>query len=429
MRKSLFLTLFLLFAALALQAQQYDVLDQVRQDVRLSYGMEGPHRFDHMGPLTKAPKGYRPFYVSHYGRHGSRYAWNSRTYLLIHDVLDSAARKGLLTPYGEAFREKYEAFYMEPWINSGDLVPLGFDQHRKIGEFVYRSFPQVFQGRRQVYAVSSVAQRCIVSMGAFNLGLQSGNPQLQITLASTHDAMCIVAPPSAPRSLVRHFAGEHAPVDLEDADSYAERIVPAGDILSRLFTDTAFLDAWEDGSWDFLNELWALYTGYHNYEPRPLFDDLFTDDERVKAWEANNYFSFWSDIHARYRMIPLLEDIIGKASEALENPAVAAHLRFGHDYIIEALACLLNINGCGTIPAAPEEAKYWFQSYNIPMATTLLLVFYKNKKDDILFKVVFNEQEASLPDLQAVTGPYYRWADFLAWADALMKAHPETARK
>ncbi len=23
--------------------------------------------------LTKAPKGYKPFYISHYGRHGSRY--------------------------------------------------------------------------------------------------------------------------------------------------------------------------------------------------------------------------------------------------------------------------------------------------------------------------------------------------------------------
>ena len=24
-------------------------------------------------PQTKAPKGYKPFYISHYGRHGSRY--------------------------------------------------------------------------------------------------------------------------------------------------------------------------------------------------------------------------------------------------------------------------------------------------------------------------------------------------------------------
>ena len=28
-------------------------------------------------PLTKAPAGYEPFYISHYGRHGSRYMSNN----------------------------------------------------------------------------------------------------------------------------------------------------------------------------------------------------------------------------------------------------------------------------------------------------------------------------------------------------------------
>ncbi len=28
---------------------------------------------------TPAPKGYKPFYVSHYGRHGSRYHWTDRS--------------------------------------------------------------------------------------------------------------------------------------------------------------------------------------------------------------------------------------------------------------------------------------------------------------------------------------------------------------
>ena len=32
-------------------------------------------------PLTKAPKGYEPFYMSHYGRHGSRWLINDNDYL------------------------------------------------------------------------------------------------------------------------------------------------------------------------------------------------------------------------------------------------------------------------------------------------------------------------------------------------------------
>ena len=29
---------------------------------------------------SKVPKGYKPFYISHYGRHGARYAWQSDIY-------------------------------------------------------------------------------------------------------------------------------------------------------------------------------------------------------------------------------------------------------------------------------------------------------------------------------------------------------------
>ena len=174
-----------------------------------------------------------------------------------------------------------------------------------------------------------------------------------------------------------------------------------------------------------MSELWQLICGYHNYESEPLFDDLLSEEQVLKFWEADNYFSFFTDIKARYGVIPLLEDIIAKAEASFSDPNQAAHLRFGHDYIVEALATLLNINNMGTVPSKSEEAKYWFQNYNIPMAATILFVFYKNKKNDILFKVVFNENEATLPDLTPVQGNYYRWSDFRSWEDKMMEQHPQ----
>ena len=41
------------------------------------------------------------------------------------------------------------------------------------------------------------------------------------------------------------------------------------------------------------------------------------------------------------------------------------------------------------------------------------------------FKLVWNEEEASLPQLTPVTGCYYRWNDFKEWADGLIAAHPQ----
>ena len=36
-----------------------------------------------------------------------------------------------------------------------------------------------------------------------------------------------------------------------------------------------------------------------------------------------------------------------------------------------------------------------------------------------------NEAEVTLPQLEPVTGPYYRWSDFKAWAADMMARHPE----
>ena len=88
------LSALLLLVCFTAGAQQYDVLDQVKSDPRKAAGMEGPHRFEVPAP-TPAPKGYKPFYISHYGRHGSRYAWDSKTYTLLHEVLSAAHEAGV----------------------------------------------------------------------------------------------------------------------------------------------------------------------------------------------------------------------------------------------------------------------------------------------------------------------------------------------
>ena len=124
-------------------------------------------------------------------------------------------------------------------------------------------------------------------------------------------------------------------------------------------------------------------------------------------------------------MIPLLEDIIEKAEASFNDPNQAAHLRFGHDYILEGLVTLLNVNNLGVIPGTPAEAKYWFQNYSIPMAATLLFVFYKNRNNDIIFKVVLNENDATLPELTPVKDNFYRWSDFREWTGKLLEEHLE----
>lgn len=422
MMKRLIALIFVFVCCMA-GAQQYDVLEQVKSDPRKAAGMEGPHRFEIPAP-TPAPKGYKPFYISHYGRHGSRYAWSSKTYTLIHEVLEAAHGEGKLTPRGEDFYRKFEDFYQIPLINTGDLVPLGWEQHKRIAAWTFDNFPEVFRKARKVDAIVSTAPRSIVSMSSFCLSLKEKNPKLQFYQSSNHTGLTVATPTSAPKELKRNFKTDDVS-RVEPVAHFNERFIDYDGILGRIFTDPSFPSKFSGGRTGFLDQLYSLLGGYHNYEPEPLFDDLITPDQYANLWEAWNYYSYSIDLTARYGNIPLLEDIIAKAETAFGDPSKAADLRFGHDYVFEAFMCLINANGCGTVPEKASEVKYWFQSYNVPMAATVLFVFYRNKKGDILFKVLQNEVEATLPQLTPVSGPYYRWSDFKAWADAMMAAHPE----
>ena len=148
----------------------------------------------------------------------------------------------------------------------------------------------------------------------------------------------------------------------------------------------------------------------------------------VALWEIENYSCYFHHARQRYTQISLLMDMIACADEAIANGQFKGHFRFGHDTVFNALCPLLNVDGCGYEAASADEVKYWFQSYKTPMAATLQLVLYRSKKNpDILFKVLRNGNESTLPQLKPVQGPYYRWADFKAWADALMQAHPLVA--
>ncbi len=412
------LILTCLLATAAAQSAREEIASNLRLSASNFMAYMAPQK-----PLTAAPEGMKPFYISHYGRHGSRYAWNAKTYSLIHEVLSAAHEAGVLTPLGEQFYQDFEPFYETPLINTGDLVPLGWEQHQKIAAWMYDTFPKVFKGSRHVDAIVSTSARSIISMNSFCLSLKEKNPKLSFYESSTHTGLSVVTPTSAPAPIRKKYQEDDIS-HVEPVAHFNARFIDYDGILGRIFTDPAFPSKFEGGRTNFLDQLYSLIGGYHNYEERPLFDQILTPDQYAMLWEALNYYSWHIDLTARYQNIPLLEDIIAKAEAAFNDPNRAADLRFGHDYVFEAFMCLINVNGSGTVPEKASEVKYWFQSYNVPMAATMLFVFYRNNKGDILFKVMQNEAEATLPQLQPVTGPYYRWTDFTRWAASMMAEHP-----
>lgn len=402
--------------------QTWNVEDIVRADRNKLSGCEGPYRFD-APALTAAPKGYTPFYISHYGRHGSRYAWNANTYALIGNVLDAAARAGSLTPRGEQLYKDFQEFVTIPQINTGDLSDLGYEQHKKIAQIMAASFPEVFAAGGKVLARASTSQRAIVSMNAFTVGLQQAAPKVDITTNSRALNMLVTNAASASRAIARRYQGSIKRP--ETLAQFRARTIDYDGILNNLFSDRGFLEE-IGGRTNFLSELFTLWAGYHNYSDSDFLEDIFTPEQQLAFWEQENYACYLEHSGQRYTQISLLEDIISLAEEAIDGGGHVADLRFGHDTVVNAFVTLLNINGDGFEPDRVEDLKYWYQNYNTPMAANLQFVLYRSKKNpDILFKLLQNGAEVSLPQLKAVEGPYYRWADFTAWAQGLMEAHPQ----
>ena len=132
-------------------------------------------------PLTPAPEGYKPFYISHVGRHGSRYMVSNEYYHHTIDLLSKAERDKVLTPLGKETLAKLRIAYADAHGKAGMLSTLGGQQHEQIASRMYRNFPEVFTDNSFVDARSTLVNRCMQSMAHFCTQLQLLNKDLDIS--------------------------------------------------------------------------------------------------------------------------------------------------------------------------------------------------------------------------------------------------------
>ena len=165
-------------------AQREYARELLEQDVTRSMNLHHNYEAPEKVVDTPAPKGYKPFYISHYGRHGSRYHWTVNHIDRGLSILDSLAAHDLLTEDGAAVREDLWQINDAHKGVVGYLTHKGAEQHQGIAHRMYERCPQVFEqkDRQRVEALSTAAQRCIQSMANFCLQLTRENPSLQFTM-------------------------------------------------------------------------------------------------------------------------------------------------------------------------------------------------------------------------------------------------------
>lgn len=407
--------LLLVALALPLGGAAQQAFDDIRADVRRSaanyYAYPTP-----TASLTPAPKGYEPFYLSHYARHGSRWLIQPDQYNKPLATLRRADTLGKLTPRGREVLAVLDTVARLAAGRYGELTALGARQHQGIAQRMYERFPEVF--RSTVDARSTVVIRCILSMTAECLRLQALNPKLHFTNdASQHDMYYMNDERSEELRTLRR-----ADTLRVVADRYTERFVRPDRLMRTLFADDAYVrDSVKAGR--LMQELFTVAANMQSLDvPYDLYP-LFTVEECYDLWRRGNiswYVNYANSPLTKGRMpfsqTNLLRNFIETADTCLRRTAPSATLRFGHEVVVLPLACLLELDDYGAAYNDLDRLDEHWRNYEIfPMGSNVQLVFYRRKDGgDILVKALLNEREVRLP-VPTRTAPYYKWSDLRAY--------------
>lgn len=363
---------------------------------------------------TPAPKGYKPFYVSHYGRHGSRYLLSDRDYQWIIQLMEKAETVNGLTPLGHDVLKRLNMVWEEAQGRAGDLTPLGVRQHQGIAERMSKNFPEVFRGKRHVSARSTVVYRCAMSMVAFGDRLKQLNPQLDMSYEMSEKYMSYLNYHSARSNAFTH--GKKGPW-VEEYRKFEEAQVHPDRLVSTLFSNADFIRCEVNPS----ELMWGLYwiaVDMQDMETPVSFFDLFTAKEMFDLWQCVNYRFYMGNANplasngiVMANAKSLVENILESADAAIKDRSIAATLRFGHDGNVIPLLALLQIENFDVAVAGPAEVyKHWCDFKATPMASNVQIVFFENKVGDILVKFMHNENEVHVP-VKTDQWPFYHWND------------------
>lgn len=407
--KKTFVSFIVFLTAVAAWSQGIAPLDELKADPRKAYGTDFPYEFT-TRQLTKAPSGYKPFYISHYGRHGSRYYWNAFLYRELDSLLTYAHRHAQLTAAGETFYQKFQTAKDELATGVSELTDLGWQQHQRIARTMYNDFPEVFKHGGNVMAIASLVGRCVLSMSGFCQELTQCNPKIEIREQSSRFTLDAVVPDDR-QNPVKHSFPSPKPRYEKNRSQFQGLDNLRDLVISRTFTSTDGLpgNLHHTGS-----NLINLYTSLPNIGHEGMMDGLLTDSEVAACWETANLGTYSWLFPRQYQVIPILQDIISKADAVIggSNQRIA-DLRFGHDDRLGPLHILMGINGADRDPEDPYEVKNIYQSWQTCKASNVQFIFYRRGKSnsDVLVKCLLNGKEASLP-VPTTNYPYYKWSDF-----------------
>lgn len=408
---------FILISVLAVhtlyaQATREEIFNDIATTGGVYYAYPGPQKLQ-----AKTPKGYEPFYISHFGRHGSRWLISDEDYIRVIEVFEKAHKAGALTPLGEDVNKRLAIVWADAEGHGGDLTPVGVNQQRGIAERMYQSFPEVFKNAQPMSARSTMVVRCVLSMDAFCERLKEFTPNIRIDRESSNKYMNYL---NFHTQEAMKFTSRKGPW-FEEYRKFEQSHINPERLMLSLFSDKEYIRKNVNPE-ELMHGLYWIASDMQNVEPEVDFFDIFEKQELMDIWQIHNYKNYVCDGPS-----PMTNGLmLANAKSLLENIVNTATFRFAHDGNIIPLAGLLRLENCYNEETNPDKFyQAWCNFKVAPMAGNIQLIFFRKKgSDDVLVKFMLNENEVSIP-VKTDIAPFYHWKDVETYYRDLLNSLPD----
>ena len=350
---------------------------------------------------TQTPDTLIPVYISHVGRHGSRYPASPAHCRKLQEALENAREIGTITKLGLELLELTQNVIEASNGRWGALDSLGMAEQRAIATRMMRTFAPVFKEGTHIEAVSSYSPRAMMSMYSFVHQLDRMNNKLEFTTGTGRRFSYLLRPFDTDET---YLAYRDEALWKGPYDEVYDKICPLTAITRILGRDYPFGDT--EKARDLAITEYYVLAGLQAMQFPAQMKKYFTADEMNALWSCFNLRQYLQYSASTVSSAPadiasaLVLDIIAKVDEALEKPDETAkvNLRFGHAETIMPLVALLRLGGCYYLTNYFDTvASHWQDFSIVPMAANLQFIIFRHTKSGKYFlRVDLNEQPVPL---------------------------------
>lgn len=364
---------------------------------------------------SEYPDSLTPVFLNHVGRHGARFLSSPKTSVDLARKLQSADSAGVLSPLGKELLGLVKHVIEVSHNRWGALDSLGMAEQRGIASRMFRAYPGLF-AEGKVYALSSYAPRCVMSMYEFTHQLDRLNNNVEIYTSAGRQNSPLMRPFDVVKDYIEWTGSKQweAPYNM-----FFDTTAPAGP-ARRLVTDSGALDnhAAQGLSW---NE-YKVLAGLPAMGIQVDYSKYFTVEEMNALWACENLGHYLRRTATTLSVEPaliasdLLINLINSTDAAIDGRGTSdVELRFGHAETLMPLLSLMRLKGCYYMTNYFDTvALHWRDFDVVPMAANLQMVLFKTGAGKYYVRFDLNERPVPLlPGSDVVYLPWKQAREYL----------------